>query len=206
MASGSCLRVGVSRGSDPAFLAASEALLRGLAEGSVPAPDLRALGHMKALLLLQEPGALRRALQVFEEHSTLPPGRPPGGHPTGQEWGWGWGWGQGPSSGGNAPCGRLRVCAPFHPLQWRENSVLLPFRPPAHGRSSVGVWEEGVPVAVVLRPPGPGPIRAVRPAGSKWETGIRRSDPAGVLERCQRQGLDWGVTEGEVLRRGKGPL
>ncbi|XP_054576314.1 glutamate-rich protein 1 [Eptesicus fuscus] len=64
---------GVSRGSDPAFLAASEALLRGLAAGSVPPSDLRALGHMKALLLLQDPGALRRALPAFEEHCTLPP-------------------------------------------------------------------------------------------------------------------------------------
>ncbi|KAK1341713.1 hypothetical protein QTO34_016461 [Cnephaeus nilssonii] len=64
---------GVSRGSDPAFLAASEALLRGLATGSVPPSDLRALGHMKALLLLQDPGALRRALPAFEEHCTLPP-------------------------------------------------------------------------------------------------------------------------------------
>ncbi|XP_036155495.1 glutamate-rich protein 1 isoform X1 [Myotis myotis] len=64
---------GVSKGLDPAFLAASEALLRGLGAGSVPASDLRALGHMKALLLLQDPGGLRRALQAFEEHCTLPP-------------------------------------------------------------------------------------------------------------------------------------
>ncbi|EPQ18001.1 Glutamate-rich protein 1 [Myotis brandtii] len=64
---------GVSKGSDPAFLAASEALLRGLGAGSVPPSDLRALGHMKALLLLRDPGGLRRALQVFEEHCTLPP-------------------------------------------------------------------------------------------------------------------------------------
>ncbi|XP_070264194.1 glutamate-rich protein 1 isoform X2 [Myotis yumanensis] len=64
---------GVSKGSDPTFLAASEALLRGLGAGSVPPSDLRALGHMKALLLLRDPGGLRHALQAFEEHCTLPP-------------------------------------------------------------------------------------------------------------------------------------
>ncbi|KAM7110747.1 glutamate-rich protein 1 [Molossus nigricans] len=64
---------GVSKDSDPAFLGAAEQLFDDLGTGSLPAADLLALDHMWALLFLQDPGELQRALQVFTGRCTLPP-------------------------------------------------------------------------------------------------------------------------------------
>ncbi|XP_036106536.1 glutamate-rich protein 1 isoform X2 [Molossus molossus] len=64
---------GVSKDSDPAFLGAAEQLCDDLGTGSLPAADLLALDHMRALLFLQDPGELQRALQVFTGRCTLPP-------------------------------------------------------------------------------------------------------------------------------------
>lgn len=64
---------GVSQDPDPAFLGAAEALFMGLEACSVSAADLLGLEQLKALLLLQDPGRLQCALQVFTEHCSMPP-------------------------------------------------------------------------------------------------------------------------------------
>ncbi|XP_045677129.1 glutamate-rich protein 1 isoform X2 [Phyllostomus hastatus] len=64
---------GVSHDPDPAFLGAAEALFTGLEARSVCAADLLGLEQLKALLLLQDPGRLQRALQAFAEHCAMPP-------------------------------------------------------------------------------------------------------------------------------------
>ncbi|KAF6083993.1 hypothetical protein HJG60_004573 [Phyllostomus discolor] len=64
---------GASPDPDPAFLGAAEALFTGLEARSVCAADLLGLEQLKALLLLQDPGRLQRALQAFVEHCAMPP-------------------------------------------------------------------------------------------------------------------------------------
>lgn len=64
---------GVSQDPDPAFLGAAEALFTGLEARSVCAADLLGLEQLKALLLLQDPARLQRALQAFAEHCAMPP-------------------------------------------------------------------------------------------------------------------------------------
>lgn len=46
----------------------------GLEARSVSAADLLGLEQLRALLLLQDPGRLQCALQVFTEHCSMPPG------------------------------------------------------------------------------------------------------------------------------------
>ncbi|KAM5312555.1 glutamate-rich protein 1 isoform 2-T2 [Glossophaga mutica] len=64
---------GVSQDPDPAFLGAAEALFTGLEARSLSTADLLGLEQLKALLLLQDPGRLQLALQVFTEHCAMPP-------------------------------------------------------------------------------------------------------------------------------------
>ncbi|XP_036985445.2 glutamate-rich protein 1 [Artibeus jamaicensis] len=64
---------GVSQDPDPAFLGAAGELFMGLEARSVSAADLLGLEQLKALLLLQDPERLQRALQVFTEHCAMPP-------------------------------------------------------------------------------------------------------------------------------------
>ncbi|XP_050656160.1 glutamate-rich protein 1 isoform X3 [Macaca thibetana thibetana] len=65
---------GVSRDAASAALAdAAEELLGHLASHSVPPSDVSILHHLKTLLLLQDTERLKRALEMFPEHCTMPP-------------------------------------------------------------------------------------------------------------------------------------
>ncbi|KAL4670852.1 hypothetical protein H8959_003561 [Pygathrix nigripes] len=65
---------GVSRDAASAALAdAAEELLDRLASHSMPPSDVSILHHLKTLLLLQDTERLKRALEMFPEHSTMPP-------------------------------------------------------------------------------------------------------------------------------------
>ncbi|XP_017817221.2 glutamate-rich protein 1 isoform X6 [Papio anubis] len=65
---------GVSRDAASAALAdAAEELLDRLASHSVPPSDVSILHHLKTLLLLQDTERLKRALEMFPEHCTMPP-------------------------------------------------------------------------------------------------------------------------------------
>ncbi|XP_017742541.1 PREDICTED: LOW QUALITY PROTEIN: glutamate-rich protein 1 [Rhinopithecus bieti] len=65
---------GVSRDAASAALAdAAEELLDRLASHSMPPSDVSILHHLKTLLLLQDTERLKRALEMFPEHCTMPP-------------------------------------------------------------------------------------------------------------------------------------
>ncbi|XP_065374791.1 glutamate-rich protein 1 isoform X3 [Macaca fascicularis] len=65
---------GVSRDAASAALAdAAEELLGHLASHSMPPSDVSILHHLKTLLLLQDTERLKRALEMFPEHCTMPP-------------------------------------------------------------------------------------------------------------------------------------
>ncbi|XP_025250652.1 glutamate-rich protein 1 [Theropithecus gelada] len=65
---------GVSRDAASAALAdAAEELLGRLASHSMPPSDVSILHHLKTLLLLQDTERLKRALEMFPEHCTMPP-------------------------------------------------------------------------------------------------------------------------------------
>uniref|UniRef100_A0A2K5ZR70 Glutamate rich 1 n=1 Tax=Mandrillus leucophaeus TaxID=9568 RepID=A0A2K5ZR70_MANLE len=66
---------GVSRDAASAALAdATEELLDRLASHSMPPSDVSVLHHLKTLLLLQDTERLKRALEMFSQHCTMPPG------------------------------------------------------------------------------------------------------------------------------------
>ncbi|KAK2094083.1 Glutamate-rich protein 1, partial [Saguinus oedipus] len=65
----------VSRDAASAVLAgAAEELLGRLASHTMPPSDVSILYHMKTLLLLRDTESLKRALAVFPEHCSMPPG------------------------------------------------------------------------------------------------------------------------------------
>ncbi|XP_011823992.1 PREDICTED: glutamate-rich protein 1 [Mandrillus leucophaeus] len=65
---------GVSRDAASAALAdATEELLDRLASHSMPPSDVSVLHHLKTLLLLQDTERLKRALEMFSQHCTMPP-------------------------------------------------------------------------------------------------------------------------------------
>uniref|UniRef100_A0A2K6TQ11 Glutamate rich 1 n=1 Tax=Saimiri boliviensis boliviensis TaxID=39432 RepID=A0A2K6TQ11_SAIBB len=67
---------GVCRDAASAVLAgATEELLGRLASHTMLPSDVSVLHHMKTLLLLQDTESLKRALAVFPEHCSMPPGK-----------------------------------------------------------------------------------------------------------------------------------
>lgn len=67
--------LGASRDSDSAVLMeTTEELFQHLESHSMSSSDVFILDHMKTLLLLRDTERLKRALEVFPEHCSLPPG------------------------------------------------------------------------------------------------------------------------------------